>query len=345
MAKISFINVANDGVLFYDLDKVAYLVKTATEFAITTVDGESATFAASSYDEFSKLYKAYYTAAGVHRKGNRLISLTNKATVVGGSTAEPPSGDNLLNISFLNVNTSDGFIRVNAQQVLSITNSAEELFVNLSNGEYLNSTFATTKEAEAAVVTYGKALERAKRVVVGTSVTPEISAQAISHNLGVDAYTNLLANSSFQGGAGSVSGADWTPPTSWTNAFWPPDEAIYNAGAEASIYFEVALNRGYIIQTIDTTALVGQRINMSVYCDDVQEASAQRICHITGNAIEIQGVPPANSAGRYFGIYEITGTSIQIRVGAGTTANSNQKTTLSRPQLTIGEPLRPYKST
>ena len=179
---------------------------------------------------------------------------------------------------------------------------------------------------------------------VGNSVDREGNSLKDYSNDDVTHNGNLVPNSSFNGGSGSVGTGDWIPPDGWVNAFWPPNAAEYVEIdlAVNSIRFQVAANRGYLQRAIDTTGLVGQRINLSVYLDAVVTNTSQRMAHITGGVTELRQMEAGLAPGRYDAVYEITGTSIQVRVGSGTTSNTDQDITLSRVQLVIGEELLPY---
>ena len=162
---------------------------------------------------------------------------------------------------------------------------------------------------------------------------------------------NELSNTSFVGCTGSVGGADWVPPTGWLNNQWTPDEAIAIPDTGFTrIGWQTNGTRGYIIQTLDLSAHIGEKINLSAYLSFVGVQSAQRTVHVTGNVSEVSndsGSRPPGYSGRVSGVYTVVapGTNVQVRVGAGTTANNIQDFEISRPQLTIGERLWPYQPT
>ena len=161
---------------------------------------------------------------------------------------------------------------------------------------------------------------------------------------------NLIGNSVWAGASGSVGGADWIPPTLWSNSFWPPDEAIaipnISGNGDLGIEFIVVANRGYISLNVDTTLLVGERFNISIFVDEVVTDGAY--ANISGGNVTIIRAFPAISpgfVGRVDAVYEITGITMGIRFGGGVTSNGTSQFTLSRPQITIGERLFPYEQT
>ena len=162
---------------------------------------------------------------------------------------------------------------------------------------------------------------------------------------------NRLTNSSFVGCTGSVGDADWVPPTGWLNNNWPPDDAVAIPDTGFTrIGFQTNANRGYIIQTLDLSAFIGQQVNLSGFLDFVAIQNANRTVHLTGNVTEVSndsGNKPPGFSGRVQGIYTVVapGTNVQVRVGAGTTTTSNQDFVISRPQVTIGSALWPYQPT
>ena len=161
---------------------------------------------------------------------------------------------------------------------------------------------------------------------------------------------NLLTNSSWVDAAGSVGGANWVPPTPWANSFWPPDNAIaiqdISGNGDTGIEFIVADNRGYIALDVDTSLLIGQRFNMSIFIDETITAGAY--ANISGgNVTTIRAFPSVGNGfvGRVDAVYEITGITMGIRFGAGVTSNGTSDMTLSRPQITLGDRLHPYQQT
>ena len=161
--------------------------------------------------------------------------------------------------------------------------------------------------------------------------------------------TNNVTNSSWVGASGSVSGANFVFPTGWTGGFWPPDEAVVtDAGDYNQIQFITnGANRGYTNTDIGSFP-VGTLLNASVFLDACVTSDGQRIINLNGPVAEIRRVQVvgAGDSGRFDSLYEVTGAGVvAMRVGAGTTANSTQNITLSRPQVTEGETLWPYQAT
>ena len=152
---------------------------------------------------------------------------------------------------------------------------------------------------------------------------------------------NQLINSAWAGVSGSVGGADWLPPTSWSNSFWPPDEAIalgdVSGNGDNGIEFTVVANRGYLAIDVDTTLLVGETFNVSIFVDEVVTGGAY--ANISGGNVSIiRGFPAISPGfvGRNDAVYQITGNSMGIRFGGGPTSNNTAQFKLSRPQLTLG---------
>ena len=167
---------------------------------------------------------------------------------------------------------------------------------------------------------------------------------------GVASPANQLANSVWAGASGSVGGADWIPPTLWSNSFWPPDEAValpnISGNGDTGIQFIVAANRGYIAIDVDTTLLIGETFNISIFIDDVTTSGAY--ANISGgNVTVIRAFPNVSNGfvGRVDAVYSITGITMGIRFGGGVTSNGTSDMTLSRPQITLGERLLPYEQT
>ena len=162
---------------------------------------------------------------------------------------------------------------------------------------------------------------------------------------------NLLPNSVWAGVSGSVGGADWIPPTSWNNSFWPPDEAIalpnVSGNGDNGIEFMVVANRGYQSIDVDTTLLIGETFNLSIFVDEVVTGGAY--ANVSGgNVTIISGFPSISPGfvGRVDAVYEITGIAMGVRFGGGPTSNNTAEFKLSRPQLTIGsDRLYPYEQT
>ena len=160
---------------------------------------------------------------------------------------------------------------------------------------------------------------------------------------------NALGNSVWAGASGSVGGADWIPPTLWSNSFWPPNEAIalpnISGNGDTGIEFTVVTNRGYQSINVDTTALIGQTFNLSIFVDEVITGGAY--ANVSGgNVTIIRGFPPISNGfvGRVDAVYQITGVTIGVRFGGGVTSNSTSQFKLSRPQLTFGsDRLYPYE--
>ena len=152
---------------------------------------------------------------------------------------------------------------------------------------------------------------------------------------------NLLANSVWAGVSGSVGGADWLPPTSWSNSFWPPDEAIalpdVSGRGDNGVEFAVVGNRGYLALDVDTTTLVGQIFNLSIFVDEVVVGGSYASVS-GGNTSTIRGFRQISPGfvGRMDAVYQITGTAMGIRFGAGPTTTETSQFSLSRPQLTLG---------
>jgi hypothetical protein len=165
-----------------------------------------------------------------------------------------------------------------------------------------------------------------------------------------ETIVNLLSNTDFAGSSGSVGGADFVPPTGWDLGFWNPVDAFPVAfEGHTGMSFEVDNERGYITQTLDASAIVGEIVNFSVFVDASEIQTAQRIIHLQAGATEIRRVQNLTNipkvSGRFDSLYQITGPSVQVRLGCGTTAPSVQKFTLSRPQITVGRTFYPYVPT
>ena len=167
---------------------------------------------------------------------------------------------------------------------------------------------------------------------------------------GIAPPANQLGNSVWAGASGSVGGADWIPPTLWSNSFWPPDEAIalpnISGNGDTGIEFIVVGNRGYISINVDTTLLIGETFNISIFVDQVINDGAY--ANISGgNVTIIRGFPSVGIGftGRVDAVYLITGITMGIRFGGGVTSNGTSDMTLSRPQITLGERLFPYEQT
>lgn len=152
---------------------------------------------------------------------------------------------------------------------------------------------------------------------------------------------NLIVNSVWDGVSGSVGGADWLPPTSWSNSFWPPDEAIalfdVSGDGDNGVEFTVVANRGYLALDVDTTLLVGEIFNLSIFVDEVVDGGAY--ANVSGGNVSIIRAFPGISpgfVGRVDAVYQITGNAMGIRFGGGPTSNNTAQFKLSRPQLTLG---------
>ena len=158
--------------------------------------------------------------------------------------------------------------------------------------------------------------------------------------------TNMIPNSVWSGMSGSIVGGDWVFPTDWDGGFWPPTDAI--ALPEGRIQFITESDRGYISLQIPVEQ--DQVYNLSVYIDEVIVPNGQRACQMQGSGNLMTPINEANlsatQAGRRWGIWRATRTDVcNIRIGAGTTAVQSQNFTCSRPQVTLGEELRPYRGT
>ena len=162
---------------------------------------------------------------------------------------------------------------------------------------------------------------------------------------------NSIINSAWAGVSGSVGGADWIPPTSWANSFWPPDEAIalgdVSGNGDQGVEFTVIDNRGYLSIDVDTTSLVGVTFNVSIFVDEVVEGGAY--ANISGgNVSQIRGFPSISPGfvGRNDAVYQITGPAMGVRFGGGPTSLNTAQFKLSRPQVTFGNGvLYPYQQT
>lgn len=156
-------------------------------------------------------------------------------------------------------------------------------------------------------------------------------------------YSNIVPNSSLAGMSGSVSGADWIPPTGWGQGFWPPTDAT---ALTDSIEFVAVDARGFIT----AEGFLSEGIyNASCYVDEVMVGSAQKpiVMQAATGVSEIDGSNNNTlSVGRKWATYNVTvpGT-VTFRFGCGTTATTNQHMILSRPQVTEGADLRPYLAT
>ena len=192
---------------------------------------------------------------------------------------------------------------------------------------------------------------RAKQRAI-TAVFPHNANQRyiIANRTAIAPPANQLGNSVWAGASGSVGGADWLPPTLWSNSFWPPDEAIaipnISGNGDTGIEFIVVGNRGYIALDVDTSLLIGERFNISVFIDEVIEDGAY--ANISGGNVTVVRAFPSvgiGFVGRVDAVYEITGVTMGIRFGGGVTSNGTSDMTLSRPQITFGEHLFPYQQT
>lgn len=220
-----------------------------------------------------------------------------------------------------------------------------------------NGRLRVTSNAPATPVQLpGGILADANGALVITDTAPQLIYQGVglsdegALSFTVDTVTNLLLNSTWSGASGSVAGADWIPPTSWSNSFWPPDNAIaipnVSGNGDTGIEFITVTNRGYMSIDVDTTALVGQTFNLSIFVDEVIDGGAY--ANVSGgNVTIIRNFPPvtAGFVGRVDAVYTITGNAIGIRFGAGVTSNATSQFSLSRPQATIGETLLPFAQT
>ena len=172
-----------------------------------------------------------------------------------------------------------------------------------------------------------------------------------SGNIPLPIPPNLLPNSVWAGVSGSVGGADFIGPTGWSLGFWPPDEAIalpnVSGNGDNGVEFMVVANRGYFAFDVDTTLLVGETFNVSIFVDEVVTGGAY--ANISGgNVTIISGFPSISPGfvGRVDAVYEITGNAMGVRFGGGPTSNNTAEFKLSRPQLTIGSSkLYPYEQT
>ena len=185
---------------------------------------------------------------------------------------------------------------------------------------------------------------------LGVADQASMRRRRLAGTIGPPNPPNILLNSVWAGASGSVGGADWVPPTSWSNGFWPPDEAIALPGSsgkgDTGVEFLVVGNRGYLNISLDTTLEVGNRFNLSIYVDEVITGGAY--ANVSGgNVTIIRGFPTISNGfvGRVDAVYEITGISMAVRFGGGVTSSGTSQFTLSRPQLTIGERLYPYEQT
>ena len=159
-------------------------------------------------------------------------------------------------------------------------------------------------------------------------------------------YLNFATNSVFAGSRGSVGEGDWASIPLWTEQFWPPDDAI--ALGAGQLQFITQDNRGYLGNTWNATDYVGQLVNASIFVDDFVPSDTasefQRPIHLTGDAVLVDNRDNnQRSVGRKNAVYEITGNNVFIRVGAGTTAARTQNLTISRPQVTLGTEMLPFK--
>jgi len=157
---------------------------------------------------------------------------------------------------------------------------------------------------------------------------------------------NLAPNSVLDGMSGSVGGGDWVFPTGWDGGFWPPDDAI--ALPDGKIHFITEPGRGYI--NIQFPVIENEFYNLSCYVDAVTVPNGQRACQLQGPGslmTEIDGSNlAASQTGRRWGVWQATRTDdCNIRLGAGTTAEQAQNFIASRPQVTRGINLRPYRPT
>ena len=157
---------------------------------------------------------------------------------------------------------------------------------------------------------------------------------------------NQILNSSWQGIAGSVGGADFVGPTGWGLGFWPPTEAIALpnvTAADNGCSFEAISERGYL--TLDIEATIGLEINISVFVDSFVGNTTGQFIRVN-NATVVRLHPQPSAFGqRLYAVYVITASPVQLRVGIGTSSAVNSEYSLSRPQATIGPRLHPYEST
>ena len=154
---------------------------------------------------------------------------------------------------------------------------------------------------------------------------------------------NFAPNSTFAGASGSVTGGDFVEPTGYTTGFWPPDEAEVIGGAVR--FVGESSNRGYLTATLDIPGIqVGDRFNFSIHVDEVPVRLSNRAFFCNDVTI-IRAQGPIAEPGRYDAVFEYAGTTPSIRIGLGCTANASGDITISRPQITLGEELRPYVET
>ena len=101
-------------------------------------------------------------------------------------------------------------------------------------------------------------------------------------------FPNLLLNSSWQGISGSVGGADFVPPTSYTiDANFTTSEAIAvpdsgGPGENGCQFVSLAGERGYFIQAgLANVPAIGQFLTTSLYIDECIEATRRLMDHPT----------------------------------------------------------------
>lgn len=160
-------------------------------------------------------------------------------------------------------------------------------------------------------------------------------------------YLNVAENSAWENASGSVAGADFIAPTSWGLSFWPPDNAIVLPAADAQVRFVANNNRGFFNQNFDAASVpLGQLFNISVYVDELNAPTSNLVMGCSGVAQMISQTFPVVQ-GRNSAVYQTTAASgiVNFRIGLGITANATGDVTLSRPQVTLGEFLRPYRRT
>jgi len=158
---------------------------------------------------------------------------------------------------------------------------------------------------------------------------------------------NLVPNTPWSNASGSIVEGNFVHPTLWADGFWPPDDAIVIEGDDYNqVQFIASNNRGYL--NIQIPVVAGEIYCVSVFIDELRVPSGQRPCVIQGpNGLmtELDGSNnDCRSVGRKWGIYQANRTEdANIRIGTGTTANTDMNAVMSRPMVSLGNQVRPYR--
>lgn len=166
---------------------------------------------------------------------------------------------------------------------------------------------------------------------------------------------NLLLNSRLEGISGTYvqNGIDsFVAPHDWRRRFASPKrvtaiEDIDAAADDDAMRAVCELAQAWLRQTIDLSAHIGEKINVSVNVDDTQFPNVEPVIMAKNNVTLIDDTNNTGDVhGRRWSVYEVTGTGIvEIRFGVGIAGDAAHDCILSRPQVSIGAQLQAYKQT